>query len=78
MLKHEKKVGQVRRFKLIRQTDITGISGTGAVVEGVMFSDGTCAIRWLTKVSSVAFYKSIEDVITIHGHEGATNVEWID
>jgi hypothetical protein len=68
----------MKRFRLIREVDVSGVSGTGIVTEGVMFSDGTCAIRWLTKITSSALYNSVEDVIAIHGHEGATNIEWID
>jgi hypothetical protein len=68
----------MRRFKLIRQTDVSDFSGTGAVVEGVQFSDSSVALRWTTAYSSWAVYRSIEDVIAIHGHEGATNVEWLD
>ncbi len=68
----------MKRFHLIRQVDVSNFSGTGTVVEGIMFSDGSCAVRWLTKYTSWAIYNSIEDVIAIHGHEGATNVEWID
>ena len=68
----------MRRFRLIRQTDVSGTSGTGTIVEGVMFGDGTCVIRWLTLLSSISIYKTVEDLIAIHGHEGATNIQWID
>jgi len=68
----------VRRFNLRRLDDETGISGVGIVTEGVQFTDGSCAMRWMTSTSSVCFYKSIEDVIIIHGHGGKTVVEWQD
>jgi hypothetical protein len=61
-------------FHLIRDTDETGISGTGVVAEGVVFSDGTCAMRWRTEVASTAVYASLEDLEYIHGHEGKTRV----
>jgi hypothetical protein len=67
-----------RRFVLERSEDVTGISGTGAVVEGLQFSDGSVALRWLSTHSSIAIYRSIEDVEIIHGHNGATVVKWID
>jgi hypothetical protein len=57
---------------------VSGMSGTGLVTEGVIFSDGSVAMRWCTDVSSVCFYKSIEDVEYIHGHDGATVVKYID
>lgn len=68
----------MRRFRLLRQEDISGISGTGAVVEGVEFSDGSVALRWMTAWSSWVVLRSMVDVIAIHGHDGATVVEWID
>ena len=68
----------MRRFYFVRQTDISGVSGTGAVVEGIQFSDGSVVLRWLVYLSSTTIYKSIEDAITIHGHEGATDLFWYD
>ena len=31
----------MRNFNLIRHIDVSGLSGTGVVAEGVVFSDGT-------------------------------------
>lgn len=68
----------LRRFHLDRSEDLTGVSGTGTVAAGVIFHDGTVAMRWMTGVSSVAVYDSIDDVVTIHGHNGATVVNILD
>ena len=69
----------MRRFYFDRQTDVSGTSGTGAVVEGVEFSDGQVVLRWRTSPhSSVSIYKSIEAAVYIHGHDGATNLVWVD
>lgn len=68
----------VRRFRLRRDEDVHGVSGLGVVAEGVEFTDGRVAMRWLTEASSTAFYDSMGDVVTIHGHDGKTAVEWID
>lgn len=68
----------MRRFYLVRHQDITGVSGTGRVGEGVEFSDGTVVMHWMTAVSSIVLYKSIGDVHLIHGHDGATDVAWVD
>jgi hypothetical protein len=68
----------MRLFQLVRDVDISGTSGTGIVAQGVQFDDGTCALRWLTDTSSTGFYNSIEDLIFIHGHEGATNVSFYE
>lgn len=66
----------MRAFMLNRFEDETGVSGTGAVAEGVEFSDGRVAMRWMTETASVAFYDCIEHVEQIHGHGGKTQVEF--
>lgn len=68
----------MRRFYLNRIVDQTGVSGTGRVTEGVVFSDGSVAMRWMTEFSSWCIYRSMEEVIKIHGHNGATVVEYVD
>jgi hypothetical protein len=66
------------RFVLFRHEDESGISGTGLVAEGILFSTGKCAISWLTEYKSIGLYDCIDDLIKIHGHDGKTDVEWID
>lgn len=66
------------RFVLDRAVDETGISGEGVVAEGVIFADGTVALRWLSETASTALYDSIADVIVIHGHGGKTQVRLLD
>lgn len=70
----------MRRFHLVRNEDYSGVSGTGIVGHGVEFTDtdGSCVMRWNTPTSSTTIYRSIEDVVNIHGHEGRTVVEWVD
>lgn len=68
----------MRLFKLNRVEDETGVSGTGHVAEGIVFSDGRVAMRWATDTASTAFYDSIADVETIHGHGGKTQVEYVN
>jgi uncharacterized protein involved in tellurium resistance len=68
----------VRRFYLIRHRDETGTSGHGAVCEGVQLSDGKVVLVWIVYLHSISMYDSIEDVITIHGHDGATELVWVD
>lgn len=68
----------MRLFLLHRIEDETGVSGTGDVAEGVQFTDGSCALRWLTATTSTAIYSSIEDLVVIHGHGGRTVVRWLD
>lgn len=68
---------EMRLFVLDRATDVSGVSGTGTVAEGVVFSDGSCAMRWRGDVSSTVIYRSIADLETIHGHGGATRVVFV-
>ena len=67
-----------RRFILVRDTDESGISGTGVVAEGVEHSNGTCALSWLTISTSNAIYPNVKELERIHGHGGQTRIEWID
>lgn len=64
----------IKRFHLRRNEDESGVSGTGRIAEGVMFTDGTCALRWLTEHRSTALYENIQTLIKIHGHGGKTAV----
>ena len=66
----------MKLFRLVRDTDVSGTSGVGVVAQGVQFDDGTCAMRWLTETASTGVYDSIDDLIFIHGHNGATNVSF--
>lgn len=65
---------RARTFKLIREDDETGISGTGCVAEGIEFSNGMCAMCWLTAMHSVAVYPNVRQLEAIHGHNGRAKV----
>ena len=66
----------MRLFYLNRLVDNTGVSGTGHVACGVQFPSGKCVMSWLSDITSIAIYDSVEDLITIHGHNGNTVLEW--
>jgi len=68
----------MRRFKLHRKVDETGVSGTGLIAEGVQFTDGTACLRWRTRTNSTGIYDSMADLEKIHGHNGQTEVIWVD
>ena len=47
--------------------------------EGVVFSDGTVAVRWLTAKKSTSVWESMADLLAVHGHpEYETEVVWHD
>lgn len=67
----------MRTFNLVRHTDVSGISGTGVVAQGVEFNDGTVAMRWIVgEHRSTVLWANIESVVAIHGHGGATELVW--
>lgn len=68
------------RFRLVRSEDVNGVSGTGTVAFGTYYPapNDRVTLAWCSKTNSVCVYDSIEDVEEIHGHQGRTEVEWID
>ena len=79
----------MRRFELHRDVDVSGLSGTGVVAEGVEFTDGTAVVRWHeldpdspnyqrgVRATTVVF-PNVQAVEALHGHAGATRLEWTD
>jgi hypothetical protein len=68
----------VRRFELHRDQDVSGISGTGLVAQGVQFDDGTVVIRWRGDRPSTVAWASIEDAWHVHAHGGSTRFVFLD
>lgn len=47
--------------------------------EGVIWTDGTVTLRWLTACRSTSVWNSVEDMLNIHGHpEYGTEIIWHD
>jgi hypothetical protein len=78
-----------RRFVGQRHVDVTGISGEGIRVEGVVFSDGWGITHWLdlppmnepkTEVWHKPWWRrrSPDPFTKISGHGGKTEVVWLD
>jgi hypothetical protein len=68
----------LRRFLLERHEDPSGVSGTGVVAEGCQFTDGKAVLRWCVGLRSTAIYDSVDELMQIHGHNGATELVWVD
>lgn len=62
-------------FTVCRQSDETGISGEGVVIEGCLFATGHTVIHWLTPAprGSIAFFDNFDDFIKIHVSSHPTN-----
>lgn len=47
--------------------------------EGVIWSDGSVTLRWLTACASTSVWKDIETMLMVHGHpEYGTDIMWHD
>lgn len=79
-----------RRFVVFRRGDLSETHNVDQVndadspqYEGIVFSDGTTAIRWLTKCRSTAVFADFETLWRIHGHDDpnskhGTEIRWLD
>lgn len=58
----------MRRFTMRRDFDVSGVSGTGIVLEGVHFSTGVVVIHWLTPPprGSISVFDDLEQFLSIH------------
>ena len=73
--------GTFRRFVLVRDRDVSGVSGTGQVAFGAQYPSGTVTTQWAAREGMPAqtcVWQSIGDVERVHGHVGATRVVWVD
>ncbi|GAA2811926.1 hypothetical protein GCM10010522_32110 [Kribbella solani] len=75
--------GLMRRGELYRYRDPSGVSGTGVVALVVEFppnEDGRqwVAVKWLGPHPCMTFWPSVDDLLEIHGHLGASEIRWMD
>lgn len=58
----------MRRFTMRREFDVSGVSGTGIVLEGVHFSTGVVVIHWLTPPprGSISVFDDLSQFLAIH------------
>lgn len=73
----------IETFTICRQSDESGISGTGVVIEGVEYATGQVVLHWLTPFpkGSIAIFESIEDFKRVHVNPHPTNktiITWSD
>jgi hypothetical protein len=69
---------KARRFYLFRSEDVSGVSGTGKVAEGVEFENGMCALSFSSQYQHANVYANIRAVMEVHGHQGKTQVVYVD
>jgi len=62
-------------FQLVRDEDVTVISGTGVVAEVVEFSNGKCVVQWIVgDHQSTVVWDDLHSIEVIHGHGGKTRL----
>src|SRR3990167_6837765 len=77
---------EIKIFTMYRHNTPTETHDTNQVnppdqpqFEGIVFSDGRVAIRWLTAKRSVSVWDSMEYMLAIHGHpEYGSVLVWHD
>ena len=68
----------MRTFHVYREEDVSGVSGTGVIAEGVLFSNGKVVVNWISMHKITEFSDSMAEWQAVHGHEGKTQVVWDD
>ncbi len=72
-------IARIRRFRLMRHVDVSGVSGSGLVAVGAQFPSGRCVIEWLpgrVDVRSLNIYQNLDEIRVVNGHSGFTQIEF--
>lgn len=82
------KANEPRLFTLFRYDDETGVSGTGRVLDGVIFHTGQVVVCWRSDIhkkapaySSISIYESWDAFKFIHVDphpEGSSRISFVD
>ena len=58
----------MRTFTLRRTEDVSGVSGTGVVLEWTLFTTGVVVVHWLTPPprGSIAIFDTLDQLLSIH------------
>jgi hypothetical protein len=76
----------MRRFEVFRPNPPADYQEKGTAnppdevqFEGVVFTDGSVAVRWLTEFRSHSLWTTLGDLEQVHGHpEYGTRWRWLD
>lgn len=66
-------------FAVVRNEDETGVSGTGVVIDGVVFPSGDCVTRWRGATPCISVWSSFEAFKSVHidpHPDNKTEVVW--
>jgi hypothetical protein len=67
----------LRVFNLMRDEDVSGVSGVGRVAVGVVFPSGKVVLEWLGSDTTFGIYDKLDHVERIHGHGGKTRIVFV-
>ena len=67
----------LRVFQLMRDKDVSRVSGVGRVAVGVVFPSGKVVVEWLGSDTTFGIYDRLEHVEQIHGHGGKTRIVFV-
>jgi hypothetical protein len=51
-----------------KHTDLQKNNEDEPQFEGIIFTDGSCALRWLTPLKSTSIWPDFETAMGVHGH----------
>ena len=69
----------VRPSQPDRRSDVSGVSGTGTVAEGVKWSDGAVTLRWRGQSPATSTWEGgIDAMLAVQAHGGSPEVHWLD
>ena len=67
-------------FKVIRNADETGVSGTGEVASGVIMPSGKVLLEWFSATPSLNQYDSFDAFLAVHVEphpDNGTEIIWL-
>lgn len=74
-------MNESRMFYIERKLDVTGISGVGRVLDGVVFHTGQVVVCWRSEHSSITVFPSWDafDAVHLRAHpENRAQIMFID
>lgn len=74
-------MNEPRMFYIERKLDVTGISGVGRVLDGVVFHTGQVVVCWRSEYSSITTFPTWNafDAVHLRAHpENRTQIVFVD
>lgn len=70
-----------QRFIIVREKDASGISGTGRVLDGVIFHTGQVVVCWRSNYASITIFENWDSFDSVHlkAHpENKAKIQFLD